>query len=368
MALTGSIRKNRKWITQALTNHQSFKDFFEPVVQIAKPNWQVNDYTAQVIDNRIENDLVYSLVLKPSNKWKQHIAGQHVNIQLEINGVRYKRIFSISSSPNHYKQAKLIELTIRKQEHGKVTQWMAKHLLAGSTVRISAAQGTFTLPDHTKPLLLIAGGSGITPFRSFLHQLASNNAQQNIHLIYYNQSITPLFDTEWKKLGQDLKSLNISLIDTDVSGLISAKQLQQLCPDFPQRKAYLCGPHGLITTSRDLLIGHGVEATDIHHELFGPRPVTRTAHIDSPNQASVVTFIHSNTQVKAEAQQSLLELAEATELNPPSGCRMGVCRQCTCSKKQGVVYNTLNNTYSDTGSEEIQLCVSIAVGDVTLDL
>ncbi|VAW47573.1 Flavodoxin reductases (ferredoxin-NADPH reductases) family 1, partial [hydrothermal vent metagenome] len=307
-------------------------------------------------------------VLKPSKNWSQHIAGQHISIQVEINGIRYQRIFSISSSPNHHRQTGLIELTIRKQDHGKVTQWMANHLQHGTTVRISAAQGEFTLPNHTKPLLLIAGGSGITPFRSFIHQLAAKNSQQDVHLIYYNQSITPLFAEEWQDLTQSLNKLKVSLIDTDVDGLISTQQLLKICPDFNHRKTYLCGPHGLITTSRDLLIEQGVEAQDIHHELFGPKPVCRTSSINSKQQDSMVTFTESNTQIKSAPQQTLLELAENADLNPPSGCRMGVCHQCKCSKKQGVVYNTLTDTYSDTGTEDIQLCVSIAVGDVTVDL
>ncbi len=368
MSLLTNIRKNKKWVTQALTNHSQFKDFFEPVVQIAKPNWQAKDCAAEVIDNRIESDLVYSLVLKPSKKWTQHIAGQHISIQVEINGVRYSRIFSISSSPNYHQQTGLIELTIRKQDHGKVTQWMANHLSKSAVVRISAAQGEFTLPTHNKSLLLIAGGSGITPFRSFIQQLASNQSQQDVHLIYYNQSIAPLFAKEWQDLTQSYNRLKVSLIDTDVDGLVSAKQLVETCADFNQRNAYLCGPLGLITSSRDLLIELGVDAQHIHHELFGSKPVSRSPSIDNKQQHSMVTFTESNTQIEAVPQQTLLELAENAELNPPSGCRMGVCHQCKCSKKQGVVYNTLTETYSDTGTEDIQLCVSIAVGDVTLDL
>ena len=365
--MTPPNKKNKKkWFTQALTNHRSFKDFFEPVVQLIKPHWQAKEHAALVTDNRVESELVYSLVLKPAKGWPRHIAGQHLSIQIEINGVRYHRIFSISSSPHYHQQTGLIELTIRQQDQGKVTQWMAKHIHNGSVIRVSPPQGKFTLPNHTKPLLLIAGGSGITPFRSFLQQLADNDSQQDVHLVYYNQSVAPLFANEWSELQQTLSHLKVSLIDTDISGLISSKQIIETCADFLQREAYLCGPHGLITTSRDLLIELGVENQNIHHELFGPKPVSRNS--TSTNTTSLVTFTQSNTAVKPTSQQSLLDLAEHAQLNPPSGCRMGVCHQCKCSKKQGVVYNTLTETYSDTGTEDIQLCISVAVGDVTLDL
>ncbi|TDR19372.1 flavin reductase family protein [Marinicella litoralis] len=367
MSTPTSFSRHKKWVTQALTNHQSFKAYIEPLVQMVKPSWQASDCNAEVMDLRNESEQVYSLVLKPSKKWMRHTAGQYVHIQVTIEGVRYNRTFSVSSSPKHHEVSGLIELTIRKQEHGKVTQWMAQGLKVGDHISLTQAQGEFTLPNHQEPLLLIAGGSGITPFRSFLQQLAASHSTSDVHLIYYNQSIAPLFAIEWQQLSQAHPNFKISLIDTQISGLISAQQLHKTCPDFDQRKAYLCGPHGLITTCRDLLIEHGVAKTDIYHELFGPKPVSKPPSITNQNQASTVTFAQSNRLVNAQSQQSLLELAEAAELNPPSGCRMGICHQCKCSKKQGVVYNTLTNTYSDTGTEDIQLCVSIAVGDVTLD-
>lgn len=358
--------KQKNWLSQALTNHHSVKAFFEPVVQIIKPNWQANSYQAKVIENRTESDLVYSLVLKPAKHWPSFEAGQHIDIQVEINGSRYSRTFSLSHSPEYHTETGLIELTIRKQQHGKVTPWLAANLQAGSTIHLSKARGDFTLPQHTTPLLLIAGGSGITPFRSFLHQLATTVADQDVHLIYYNQAIEPLFATEWLQLHQLMPNLTVSLIDTAQQGVISSKQLTQTCKDFKQRVAYICGPLGLITTSRDLLLDLGMKDEDVHHELFGPKPINPSIR----NQAGQVVFSLSGKTVDTTANQtqSLLELAEASNTNPISGCRMGVCHQCKCHKKQGVVYNTLTESYSDTGAEDIQLCISVAVGDVTLDL
>ncbi len=366
MSLSQRIKQNSQWVTQALTNHNRLKDFIEPLMQIAKPSWQAKDHATQVIGKRIESDLVYSLILKPSKNWKRHVAGQHISIQVEINGVRYHRVFSISSSPEYHKQTGLIELTIRKQSKGRVTQWMASQLTINSWISISAASGEFTLPNHNKPLLLIAGGSGITPFRSFLHQMATENRHQDIHLIYYNQSTTPLFEEEWQQLTENLANLNVSFIDTELQGQITSHQLAAICKDFAQRQTYLCGPPGLITSSRDILTSHDVDDADIHHELFGPKPINRSTA--NTKAKSVVTFSDSNKKINWTAQHSLLHLAETADLNPPSGCRMGVCHQCKCNKKQGVVYNTLTETYSDTGAEDIQLCVSIPIGDVTLDL
>ncbi len=362
--------KLSSWITKALTNHETMRAFLEPAIQLFDSNWQSNGYQSKVIDIRNENEQVFTLVLQPQKNWPSFIAGQFIELQVEINGTKYTRIFSLSSPPSYFKDNQLIELTIRQQAQGKVTPWLAKLLSVGSSVRISAAQGDFVLPDlsqsEKQTILLIAGGSGITPFRSFIHHLADEFTNQDIHLIYYNHSIQPLFNKEWQALTEVMPNLKVHLIDTHSQGRITKKHIKQCCPDYINRMIYLCGPHGLITTSREILLQSGVKTENIKHELFGPKPIAKLSHKTNGQ----VIFTRSEKQIDfcAKNTNTLLELAEAKNINPISGCRMGVCHQCKCHKKQGVVYNTLTESYSDTGPEDIQLCVSLAVGEVSLDL
>ena len=84
-----------------------------------------------------------------------------------------------------------------------------------------------------------------------------------------------------------------------------------------------------------------------------------------------IDYLNSKKQVQFKPNglpQTLLDLAEQEGLKPVSGCRIGVCHQCICNKKQGRVYNTKTKQYSDTGAEEIQLCLSVPVGHVELEL
>ena len=85
---------------------------------------------------------------------------------------------------------------------------------------------------------------------------------------------------------------------------------------------------------------------------------------------TLVAFKRSaiNADVAAQPAQTLLDVAEQAGLKPVSGCRIGVCHQCICKKESGVVFNTKTGTYSDTGSEDIQLCISVAASDLILDL
>ena len=353
------------WLTKALTHHASFKSYLEPLVQWVKPAWQAHGYLAQVIEKRRENTSDMTLILKPSRRWRGFQAGQHLDLQVEINGRRYLRTFSIAVAPDEFKQTGLLELTIRRQDHGQVTPWIHTALKAGDRVIISAARGDFLLPKSPAPVLLIAGGSGITPFRSFIQQIKHQQPDQDVHLLYYNRTAEPLFAEEWLSWQQTMPGLKVTSINTTQESRFSQQQLEQYCPDFNDRMVFLCGPYGMITSCRDLLLSLGTKDEDINHELFGPAPMQPLPF----NQQAKVHFQQSNlTQATSQQPQSLLEMAEQAQLNPISGCRMGVCHTCQCRKTQGVVYNTLTQQYSDSGSEDIQLCISVPATDVTLEL
>jgi ferredoxin len=66
--------------------------------------------------------------------------------------------------------------------------------------------------------------------------------------------------------------------------------------------------------------------------------------------------------------RSLLEQAEQAGLSPQFGCRMGICHTCTCRKTAGSVRNLVSGEVSSAQEEDIQICVSVPVGDVELDL
>ncbi len=374
------LQKGWIWFSQALTQHGSFSAYFQPLIQMFVPHWSTDAYRAQIVEIRDEMEDMYTLVLKPKsgiidNSWPIFEAGQYLELMIEKDGARTLRCFSISSSPAYYDRTGLIELSIRIQAKGRITPWIRQQLALGSLVNISAAQGDFILPktEASKKLLFIAGGSGITPFRSMLQQQAMNKDNLNssssefdIHLLYYsrdNQHIA--FQHEFEQLEKDFPNIAVTFIDSEVSGFICADHLQEYCNDFSQRSAFICGPSPMIQQARAVLSDLGVAKDKINFEFFGVAPI----EIENSEQG-IVQFQTSEKIAVSEKDkaQTLLEQAEEQGLTPVSGCRIGVCHQCICKKKSGVVFNTRTQEYSDTGSEEIQLCISVAQGDVVLDL
>jgi len=355
------------FMAKTLFNQPSFGAFVEPFVQLAYKNWQVDGIRCKVMENRQESSHVFTLSLKPESRLPNFQAGQHVNLTLNHNGSRHIRTFSISSSPQDYARNKTIELSIRIQENGLITPWMAKHLMPGARIHMSPPAGSFVIPNSIQPLVMIAGGTGITPIRSMLRSMVQDHNQRLVTLIYFGHD--HLFKDELNSIATEHPNIEIHFVDTRTQGHLDEPLINRLCPDYQIRQAMICGPHSLIKASRDLLTSKGVETSDIHFEYFGAAPIEDLPfeHGDD-GSLPTVKFSQSNTLVRHQSKKSLLEVAENAGLKPLHGCRRGVCHQCVCQKESGVVYNTLTQQYSDTGPESIQLCVSVPVTPTSITL
>ena len=358
------------WFIGSLTNHQSLRAYLEPLIQVALPQWRADLLRSRVVEIRHESKDMYSLVIKANKAFQAFQAGQYIELTVEKDGAWVSRYFSISSSPAYFSKTGLFELSIRIQSHGKITPWLPKALKAGSIVNISSAKGDFTLnPEHAS-VCMIAGGSGITPFRAMLQQisLSSNKlaAAQDITLLYYARSSEHfLFENEFNAFAKQNSKFHLKLMDSELLGNISAAHISLMEQLNSQTHFYICGPSPMITQGRQILRDLNVSNDNVHYEFFGPEPLSTNIK----NNEAQVLFSRSNKQsVSTSNNQTLLELAEANNLKPVSGCRIGVCHQCICQKKSGVVYNSKTKTYSDTGAQEIQLCISVPVNDVVLDL
>ena len=355
-----------RWLTSALTNHQDWSSYWSPFKQWRQSSWQPNSYGAQITAVRTESDRVNSYALKVERRWPGFIAGQHVALLIELNGRQYWRTFSLSQAPSLWRQTGEVEMTIQTQEGGTITPQLPELLTVGTRVRISAAQGQFTAPKPGQPTLMIAGGSGITPIRAILQEIAHRRPDQDVTLLYYNENRAPLFKQEWSVLQQIMPRFKVILIDTAQSGLISPQQLLTHCPDLRHREVFVCGPVGLMAAAQQQLLDLGLNPKQLHQESFGQAP--QSAVSEPGEQTAEVYFVQSNKSISSHGQQTLLQLAEQAETQPKSGCRAGICHQCKCHKNNGLVYNTLTQQHSDTGPEDIQLCVSIPLGPVSLEL
>jgi ferredoxin-NADP reductase len=353
--------------SRAIVNNAHLGSYIEPMVQSFQPHWTLSGYRARLVKRQDENKHVFTITLKPSKNWPGFCAGQFIEIYTEQNGQRLTRCFSISSSPCSFAKHGTIELTIRIQENGRVTPALHQDLKAGQFIGISEAKGDFILSEKPSPLLLVAGGSGITPFRSILQEMSHQQKAPNTTLLYYAQDQdSHLFKQELEQLASQHSNINIVCISTKVAGRFRIGHLLQHCADYTSCNIYICGPTGMIQSVNKILLDTGMNDAQIHFEYFGAAPI-EGVNTDTEGR---VLFSKSTKSVASLPGQpeSILTLAEQSGVNPKSGCKMGLCGQCQCTKTSGVVFNTKTGLTSDTGKESIKLCISVPVGDVTIDL
>ena len=139
-------------------------------LELIRPSWSLHATRAEVVDVRRQTSDSVTLTLRPNENWQGFSTGQFVRLTVEIDGVRHTRCYSPACSEHAAGGA--LELTVSTHPEGKVSRYLRDHARPGMVVGLTPADGDFVLPDaRPEHLLLISGGSGITPVMSMLRTL-----------------------------------------------------------------------------------------------------------------------------------------------------------------------------------------------------
>ena len=233
---------------------------------------------------------------------------------------------------------------------------------------LSAADGDFVLPaDRPERLLLISGGSGITPVISMLRTLCDERHDGAVTFLHYAPTRDDVaYGRELSEIAARHPNVRIAHAYTREAGALTGhlrrEHLHAVAPDMVGAEAYVCGPPGLIETARRIWAEDGIEQR-LYVESFLPPALA----LASDSAEGNVRFASTGEQVK-NSGCSILEQAELAGLSPEFGCRMGICHTCTCRKTAGSVRNLVSGEVSSAEEEDVQICISVPVGDVELDL
>ena len=141
----------------------------------------------EVVDVRRQTARSVTLTLRPNAAWSGFRAGQFVRAGVEIDGVRRTRTYSPAGS--QHGSHRELELTVTTHPQGLVSRHLREHVRPSTIVHLGPAQGEFTLPaQRPERLVLISGGSGITPVISMLRTLCDEGLPTEINFIHYARS------------------------------------------------------------------------------------------------------------------------------------------------------------------------------------
>lgn len=175
-----------------------------------------------------------------------------------------RRFFTLASSPTEAN----LRLGIKFSTPGSSFKKALLNLDTQTPIVGSQLAGDFTLPrDKSLKLVFIAGGIGITPFRSILKYLIDKHEIRDIVMFYSNRTAEEIVYRDVLNAAENL-GIKIIYVNTSQTGRLNADMIGKLVPDYLNRTYYLSGPHSLVTAFQNTLAALGIKDKNIITDYF----------------------------------------------------------------------------------------------------
>jgi ferredoxin-NADP reductase len=232
--------------------------------------WQV-----ATVDRLVdETPSVRSIVLQVPD-WAGHRAGQHLDVRLTADdGYRAERSYSIASAPGEP-----VEITVERLEDGEVSPYLTEELQPGDELELRGPIGGYFVWDASdggRPLLLVAGGSGIVPLRSILRHRERSGVQTPARLLYSSRTLADvIYREELSRYDSGVEIIYTLTRSqppgwTGHSGRVDAGLLAEVAwPVSQQPLVFVCGPTSFVEVVAGGLVGLGYPAVQVKTERFG---------------------------------------------------------------------------------------------------
>ena len=272
-------------------------------------------------------------------------AGAHIDVPVLLaDGSAAARSYSIASDPA---RPGVYEIAVLREEQGKggsASVHEEYHL--GMLLRCSLPRNDFALPADG-PVVLIAGGIGITPIKAMAHTLIAQQRDFVLHYAVRSRREAPFLDQLERELGQRLV----------VYAADEGRRLRLETVMAGEGVNVACGPARLLDAATDTGKRLGVR---VLIERFA-------ADRAGVNRPVVVTLKRSRKVIEVPASASILEAVEAAGIDAPSSCRIGNCGTCRVKVLAGTPEHRDNALSDEDRADHMCICVSRASGD-TLEL
>lgn len=313
-------------------------------------------------------------------------SGQFLTLSVEIGGQEYLRAYSLNT-------AMLVDpfpsITIKRVQGGLVSNHILDTIHKGDKIKALQPRGNFVFEPNeseSRHLVLVAGGSGITPILSIAKAALSKEPNTNISMVYCNKNEgSIIFNQKLNELKQKYPSrfelLHLLSEPTNnwkgSKGILTQDNIGGMVARFAnwdktKSQYYVCGPEGLMNATKEGLLKMGVSTNRIHLESF----TACSSLVDGNDEVfedKMVNLVYKGKTipVNVPGNKSILDVALENGVNIPYSCCSGSCGTCMAKKKSGDVKMIGGNVLSDKEMEQgyILTCVGHPVSDnVTIEI
>lgn len=281
--------------------------------------------------------------------------GQFLTFRVPHDSGELIRSYSLSSAPC---SDPAMTVCVKRVAGGRGSNWFHDHLSVGESIDATRPSGSFVSRNGGGPLLLIAGGSGITPCISLVKQ-AMVETGLRVKLVYANQNAAAVI---YRGMLDNLEGhyggrFTCQHWLDDDSGFLTPADIVEAAKGWAQADCYICGPDPLMDmaeeTLSDLL---GPDATVLTERFVSPDDPVRNRDAVSPPPATLIerfrlTLDGEDHTVPIAPGETLLEAAQAAEIDAPCSCTEGHCGTCMSWLRSGDVTMTSTQALSKRNIE-----------------
>jgi 3-ketosteroid 9alpha-monooxygenase subunit B len=284
-----------------------------------------------------------------------HRPGQFLTVAVpsERTGV-VARCYSISSAPV---AGGPLTITVKRTADGYASAWLCDHVRPGDTLRVLPPSGTFSPASLDADLLLLAGGSGITPVISIVRTALARGTGRVVLLYANRDESSVIFAAELAALAAAYPDrLQVVHWLESVQGLPSQAQVRAFAAAYPSWDAFVCGPAPFLELAVAALRELGFPRARRHQERFlsldthpfgEPSPEDDGPGRSGPARLEVELDGHEHAFDDWAPGTRMLDHLEAKGVPAPHSCRQGECSACAVRLVAGEVRMLANGVLSD---------------------
>ena len=346
----------------------------------------------KVVSKVEETSDITSFYLAPHDgkELPEFLPGQFLTFQIPVPTQPHPviRCYSLSDSPFHPERYRVSIKRVPAPRNeptappGLVSNYFHDFLNENDIVDIKAPSGHFHLSMTKKfPVVLLAGGVGITPLLSMLNAITEMGSQREVwFFLGVRNKKDHVMKEHLEMVARENEYVHLrvfysapgetDVLDEDyhVKGRVNVENLKTILPSS-NFDYYICAPPPMVKDLRKDLAEWGVPKKNIHFEAFGPATVKGCKA--EPGKASGVKINiqfekSGKTLVWDSKSESLLDFAELNGISIDSGCRAGNCGTCLTAIKHGKV-ELVGEPGSEPEAGSCLTCISIPKEDLTLD-
>jgi len=288
-------------------------------------------------------------------------AGQYISLDVNINGIKTSRPYTISSSPatrDYY------DLTIKRVVTGFVSKYLFDHIKVDHSFQSSSPTGNFYHNPlfHGQDLVFLAAGSGIAPAISMIREIADNHSPYHFNLIYtssYTGDV--IFENELDRLEQKHQFLTVTRVITrpkkgykGYSGHLTATLINKLIDTVKNKMFYICGSTPFNEFCNKQLLELNIKPRRIKFERNGAKKrENKLEQLSDPIETTqeVTIKISGSGSFKAKVDEPLLNSMERNGYSTKNSCRSGQCSLCRVKVLHGTVSNAKEANLRETDAQ-----------------